>query len=257
MSLKVDIIILSFGKTEKLRTVTQNCIDSLLASEDREKIEFTTLVIESNKDLAPYQYPGSTTIYPEVSFGYNKYMNIGISLTNNPYICLCNNDLIFHKNWAAEILKVVTDNPEIVSANPYCDSFDYDIRIKNGTNVIRRDANLNIDGILTGWCIFIKRNVFEKIGLLDERFKFWYADNDYDRTLRKHHLIHALVKSSVVTHLVSQSHALLLGKQHELTTGQRSVFEEKWQNKSIIKTAVRLLKSKLTNALGRRENNLN
>ena len=243
MQAKIDIIILSYGKTEDLRTITQQCIDSLVVSENPDKIEFNVLVIESDKSLAPYQYKNSTTIYPDTEFGYNKYMNIGIKATANPYICLCNNDLVFHKNWASELLKVFDSSAKIVSANPYCDNFNYDVKIKNGGNVIRRDKNRNVSGILTGWCIFTRRSLFDKIGLLDEQFTFWYADTDYDYTLKKHHLIHVLVKSSVVTHLVSQSHDLLLDKKHELTFGQEAIFAQKWKQESLFKKLIRPLRS--------------
>ena len=243
MQVKIDIIILSYGKTEQMRAITQQCIDSLVLSEDPDKIGFNILVIESEKSMAPYQYTGSNTIYPDTDFGYNKYMNIGIQATNNKYICLCNNDLVFHKNWATELLKVFDSSSKIVSANPYCDNFDYDIKIKNSGNVIRRDKNPNISGILTGWCIFTRRSLFDKIGLLDEQFTFWYADTDYEFTLKKHRLIHVLVKSSVVTHLVSQSHDLLLDKKDELTIGQKAIFSKKWKHEPLSNKIKRFLRS--------------
>jgi len=196
-------------------------------------------VIESNKEMQPYQYPGTKTIYPDTAFGYNKYLNIGISMTGNPYICLCNNDLIFHPGWATEILKAFRQYPILSSANPYSENFDYDARIKAGDNVIRRDKTWYMNGVLTGWCIFVKRSVFEKTGLLDEQFTFWYADNDYDLTLKKYGLKHALVKSALVTHLFCQSHDLLLDKKEELTEGQRVIFENKWHKESFIKSAAK------------------
>jgi GT2 family glycosyltransferase len=234
MPVKIDIIILSYAKTEELKQTTFNCIESLASSEDVREIVFETLVIESNKQMQLYQYPGTKTIYPDTAFGYNRYMNIGIGMTHNFYVCLCNNDLIFHHGWASEILKTFHRYPKIESANPYSELFNYDTRIRNGDNVILRDKNLNVNGILMGWCIFVKRSIFDKIGLLDEQFTFWYADNDYDMTLRKHRIKHALVKSSSVTHLACQSHDLLLDRKEELTTGQEAIFKNKWRKKSLI-----------------------
>jgi len=236
--MNIDIIILSYAKTEELKQTTLNCIESLLASENPEEIVFETLIIESNKQMQPYQYPGTKTIYPDTAFGYNKYLNIGISLTNNAYVCLCNNDLIFHRSWASEILKAFANHPEIASVNPFCENFGYDERILNDENVIRQDKNWSINGILTGWCIFVKRSVLTRIGPLDEQFVFWYADNDYNLTLRKHAIKHALVKSSLVTHLACQSHDLLLDKKDKLTTGQRAIFEKKWHKKSLLKKVI-------------------
>jgi GT2 family glycosyltransferase len=235
----IDIIIISYAKTDELKQITLGCVESLMSSEDPQNIVFDTLVIESNKELSPYQYPRTKTIYPDTSFGYNKYLNIGITMTDNPYVGLCNNDLIFHKGWATEILKAFDQHPSISSANPYSENFDYDDRIKNGANVIRRDNTLYMNGVLTGWCIFVKRKVFKKTGLLDEQFTFWYADNDYDMMLRKHGIKHGLVKSALVTHLFCQSHDLLLDKKEELTIGQRVIFDEKWRNTSGVKTMIK------------------
>ncbi|MES2377397.1 MAG: glycosyltransferase [Bacteroidota bacterium] len=239
----VDIIILSYAKNNDLREITLNCLESLAASENPNDITLNVLVIESNKAMQPYQYPGTTTLYPDISFGYNKYMNIGINATNSPFVCMCNNDLVFEKNWATEILEAFKQYPSIQSANPYCKNFDYDKRIVNGANVIRRDQTLDMNGVLTGWCIFVKRSIFKKIGLLDEQFTFWFADNDYDMILRKHGIQHALVKSSSVTHLGCQSHDLLLDKKEELTTGQRAIFDKKWGNKIRRDAIIKKLKS--------------
>jgi len=243
MPVNIDVIIISYAKTDELKAITLNCVESLLASEKPENIVFDALVIESNKEMIPYQYPGAKTIYPDTAFGYNKYLNIGINMTSNPYLCLCNNDLVFHPGWATEILKAFAQQPSIASANPYSENFDYDTRIKNGDNVIRRDNTLYMDGVLTGWCIFVKREIFRKTGLLDEQFTFWYADNDYDQMLRKHGIRHALVKSSLVTHLFCKSHDLLHDKKEELTTGQKAIFEKKWHKKSLLVSMLRRIKN--------------
>ena len=103
--MNIDIIILSYAKTDELKQITLDCVESLLSSEKSGNIVFEALVIESNKKMSPYQYPGTKTIYPDEVFGYNKYMNIGINMTHNAYVCMCNNDLIFHEGWATEILK--------------------------------------------------------------------------------------------------------------------------------------------------------
>jgi GT2 family glycosyltransferase len=241
MTVNIDIIILSYAKTDALKQTTLNGLESLFASEPAGEIVFDTLVIESNRQLQPYQYPGTKTVYPDCAFGFNRYMNIGIGMTSNSYICLCNNDLIFHHNWASELLKAFNKYPQLESANPYCPNFDYDERIKNGDNIIRRDKNLNINGILTGWCIFVKRSLFNKIGVLDEQFTFWYADNDYDMTIRKHGIKHALVKASLVSHLACQSHEVLSDKKEELTVGQWAIFNKKWHRKTIIKKLIQFL----------------
>ena len=243
---KIDVIILSYAKDEELQAITIQTIDTLIKSEDPQKILFNVIVIESNKNLKPYQFEHSETIYPDVPFGYNRYMNLGIKATSNPYVCMCNNDLIFHKGWAGKILDAFDAYPGLQSANPYCDIFIYDEGISASKDeIIQRQENINKNGSLTGWCIFVKRSIFETIGLLDEQFEFWYADNDYDLTLQKYKIGHALIKTSGVTHLSCASHEALEDKRAEMTTGQRQKFENKWNKKPLIKQMLSLLANKL------------
>jgi len=247
---KIDIIILSYAKDDNLKALTTQTVKTLFESESPNEVEFNVLVIESNKALQPYQFANTTTIYPSEEFGFNRYLNIGIKHTRNPYICLCNNDLIFHKGWATEILKAMGANPAILSANPYSGDEFYNDRIVQKKNVILRSKNLKLNGVLTGWCIFVNRVIFEKIGLLDEQFEFWYADNDYDLTLKKNKIEHALVKKSIVKHIAMQSHDTLPDKE-KMTQGQRNKFENKWRNNSFSKKTIALLKDKIKQILSK------
>lgn len=224
----IDIIILSYAKTEELKALTTQSIETLLLSEDPEKIRFNILVIESNKNLLPYQFEHSRTIYPEEKFGFHRYLNIGIKATANEYVCLCNNDLIFHKGWASEILRLMSIHPEIKSVNPLCSDFEPTKKYHDSLVVHANKRNM-FNGILTGWCIFVKREIFNKIGLLDEQFEFWYADRDYGMTLLKYNISHALSIRSLVTHIGNQSHNTLDLKFDHFTEGQRIKYQKKWE----------------------------
>jgi GT2 family glycosyltransferase len=241
---QIDVIILSYAKDAQLKALTEQTIATLLHSEDPEKVRFNILVIESNKSLSPFQFANTSTLYPETDFGFNKFLNLGIKATSNPYVCLCNNDLIFHRNWASEILKVMDNYPEIQSANPFCDAFSYSFPVNRDQAFVRgKPANL-FKGALTGWCIFAKRKMFALTGMLDENFSFWYADRDYGKTLLQYNVKHALVVNAVVTHLGNRSHQTLSDEQLErLTYGQLEIYEKKWGKDHV------LIKEKMTRAL--------
>lgn len=148
---EIDIIILSFAQTDALKQVTIDCIHSLMASEDPGEIKFNVVVIESQKDLKPYQYENSTTVYSDQPFGYNRYMNIGIEMTSSPYVCLCNNDLIFHQHWATEILKPFEEYADLLSASPVCSIHHpkMDFELNSGLKLGYR-----IRHEVSGWCLF-------------------------------------------------------------------------------------------------------
>lgn len=244
--IQIDIIILSYAKDAELKAVTNQTVETLLTSEPPDEIQFNVLVVESDKNLQPYQFPGSTTIYPKEKFGFHKYLNIGIRQTNSPYVCLCNNDLIFHKGWASAILKAMDNDAALLSTHPCMPGY-----VKNA-NHTGDDSQLdNFYGVLFGWCIFVKRELFQKIGMLDEKLTFWYSDYDYIQTLKQHGIENRLIPESVVEHLGSQSWATMDKKEnHKLTQIPRLYFSYKWHHKSYPRYLAELLYYKIKLMLG-------
>lgn len=225
----VDIVILSNAKDNHYKNITKKCIESLIESEKSEEINFCIVVVETNKITEPYKFHNTITIFPEEEFGYHKYLNIGIKATKSPYVCLCNNDLIFHQGWATEILRLMNLNSNIDSVNPFCDLFHSKLPFDYSKDFIEATKKNIFEGILTGWCIFTKRTLFAKIGLLDEQFVFWYADRDYGMTLLKNNVRHVLANKSKVTHLANISHSLMKNDIFDFyTREQQLVFFKKW-----------------------------
>lgn len=193
--MKLSVVILAMTSTEELFEMTSNCISSLIDSESG--VEMEIIIIESNKNflISSFKYPEFVKIIvPESDFNFHKFLNVGIKASTGDFIALCNNDLIFYNNWFSEILKVKEENPDIKSFSPsgkiedYSFSKIFELGYKVRTHVM-------------GWCIVANRDVFPKIGFLDETFDFCYADNDYAMTLKKSNIKHAVVNTSKVEHL--------------------------------------------------------
>lgn len=229
-STNVDIIILSCGSSDELRTVTNNAIQSLRSSEFSETVNFNILVIESHKEIKPYQYPGSRTIYPKAKFGFHRYVNIGIKSTKSEYVCVCNNDLIFERHWASKMLEQFSKDDTLLSASPYCPITHPFFEISSPTDVV---YGYEVRKHIAGWCLFVKRDLLSKIGLFDPQYRFWYADNDFANTLQKNSVKHGLVLTSHVMHLGSATlETIDLRDQYKLTVAERFYFEHKWLGRS-------------------------
>lgn len=223
--IEIDVIILSYAQTEDLKIMTENCINSLIASEDPKKIVFNVILIESEKTMKPFQYKHTTTVYTDLEFGYHRYMNIGIEMTSSPYVCICNNDLIFFNGWATNMLAAF-ERYKLSSGSPACGILHPSIGYNLNKGI---HLGYQIREYIAGWCIFFKRDMLKLTGKLDENFKFWYSDNDYANTLWALKLRHALVTSSRVDHLesktlISQS----AERQLELTYNEVSYWAKKW-----------------------------
>ena len=233
----VDVVIISWARDAALLQITRDGLDTLFAS-SQGNVVFNAYVIETNREVSYEQWysaigPHSCeTMHPVVEFGYHRYLNIGRHAGTSPYVVLCNSDLTYEPGWAEAIVAVMQARPEIVSVAPWCPEV-------LGSNADARDqvipgfADHRGKAYIAGWCIFQQRSVYDVIGDLDERFRFWYCDNDYCFTLQRAGLAQALVCNAVVHH-----HENVVGKtattltpeqQHELTYAQRDVFRAKWQ----------------------------
>ena len=127
-------------------------------------------------------------------FCYNKCLNDGFKYTEADWICFANNDVEFLPGWA-DIIK-----------------FDYDsMSPQNVGWMYHKDLGVDpIEGFgigvhITGWCIIAKRETIEKIGGFDVDVDFWCSDNIYAEQLDFHGLKHALIPTSHVKHVASQT----------------------------------------------------
>lgn len=231
----VDIVIVSYSKDDICKDITKNCINSLLESEDNSHTLFNIIVVESQSGIK-WEWMGSNihTYDAPLPYGYHKFLNFGRKKGNSEWVALCNNDIIFTNKWFTNILKVAEANPEFMSFSPICPYTQpqYGIYVNSGNYL-----GYQIRCQISGWCIVHKRNIYDIIGDLDERFHHWYCDNDYSMTLQKHNIKHVLVTSSVVFH-----HNKDIGKITErvvksekeynsLTIDSQKIFIDKWYKK--------------------------
>ena len=200
--MKVSVVILSKTDSDQMFAMICNCINSLLNSETQ--YQFEIIVVESNcsfKDSG-YNLPKNVNvIIPNKKFNFHEFLNIGIKKSTSSYIALCNNDLLFERNWFSEIMKISEKNNDIMSFSPT----EKALHLKKGFEV-----GYKIMHHLKGWCVVMKKELIDKTGFLDEKFDLYYADNDYAMMLRKYNIKHALVGNSIVKHLEKQTSKYLL-----------------------------------------------
>jgi len=222
---EVDVVIISWAKTPELRAVTQNCLDTLYASEVN--VRFNPIIVETDKDT---EYNWGVTIHPKSKFGYNKYCNLGRKKGKAPHVVLCNNDILFDAGWATCLLAARKQFPRFRSMSPWCPRTHGDVNGKRGQLIEGYQARREI----SGWCIFQDRTIYDTIGDLDEELVFWYVDNDYGATLMKHGIKHCLVPDSMVTHLGSEKATGLTTRtldektQEKYRFGNEEYIKEKW-----------------------------
>jgi len=227
---EMDVVIVSYAKNKNCWDLTYECINSLLASE--EEIKFNVIVVESQDDVEWEQiFLNTVTVRPKQPYGYHKFLNFGRKQGTSDWVALCNNDLIFHKKWATRIIQAHHYNPSYLSFSPICPKTQPLYGIQPNTGVIK---GYDIRKHVSGWCIVQRREIYEKIGDLDETFTHWFCDNDYATTLNFLGIKHMLVTTSIVEH-----HEKTIGKTtenvvesedqlHKMTYGAEELFSRKW-----------------------------
>lgn len=229
----IDIVIVSYAKNDYCKKLTHDCLNSILSSEENAEDLFNIIVVESEPEIKWENLSKSIHTYEApLPYGYHKFLNFGRKKGVAPWIALCNNDLFFHKNWFTEIIEASKKFPNVLSFSPICPKTQPLYGLNPNTGYYE---GYNIRMQISGWCIVHKREIYEKIGDLDERFYHWFCDNDYAMTLMSNYIPHILVTSSIVEH-----HEKNIGKTTEqvvetdqemyrLTTGSQPIFIEKWK----------------------------
>lgn len=217
--MRIDIIIIADSTLPELRTLTQDAINSVHTSSDG--LFFDVMVIETSKETI--DYVGSTVIknpYPE--FNYNQLLNLGINLTGNQFIFLCNNDILFHKGIVERIIERMGD--KYYSASPYTKNY-HEVKYPTG-DWIREGYRIGHE--LTGWCICINRKIIRYIGLLREDCQFWYSDHVYAEQLQRAGLKHIFVGDAYIEHLQSRTidQEPNADRYYDLTVGQKQFLDK-------------------------------
>jgi glycosyltransferase involved in cell wall biosynthesis len=172
----------------------------LRASEEWQNGELEIVLIESNKKN-PYTYGSDVkVVIPNEKFNFHRFLNIGVNKSDGEFVALCNNDIVFEKNWWSAIMKVKQTNPKFMCFSPLDRSYPMmseEVMPSSKKYYIGWENKKH----LAAWCFVWERKVFDIVGKFDETFDFYSADDDELMTLRKYAISNVLVTASEVKHI--------------------------------------------------------
>jgi GT2 family glycosyltransferase len=185
--MKCDIVIPVWNNKE----VTQRCLESIF---DNTHCEYRLIIIDNASDASTRQYLDQVKlsrpdkvllIANEENVGFTKAVNQGIKVSSSDYVCINNNDIIVSDGWLEEMIYVAEGHSDIGIVNP---SSNFGKR-KPWGKTFKQYANSRTFGkhgqysetaSPVGFCYLIKREVIDKIGLLDEGYSpGYFEDTDY------------------------------------------------------------------------------
>lgn len=222
----IDIIILSFAKSQQHYLLTINAIKSL--KESKLSSCFNVIIVETNLSVN-YDELGVKTLHFDEPFNYNRFANKAINTCKSELIGVFNNDVIFDEDWFSEIIKLDI-GLSIFSCSPIS------LTSSSQREFIQSEKPIIGYGIarqLSGWAIVFTRELWQTIGGLSEVVSFWCSDDVYAQQLRENGFFHYLIPTSIVNHVENGSNTLktLDGDLKEsLTYGQARIYNKEFND---------------------------
>lgn len=211
--IELSIIIVNYN----VKAFLQNCLSSILRS--TEKINSEIIVVDNASDdgsveLIKKNFPQVKLIESKINLGFSRANNLGLQVAQGRYICLINPDTIVEESTFHEMIKFMNEHPEVGLAgckilNPdgtfqlACrrsfptpwvaftkivglSKFFPKSKIFARYNLTYLDENQSYEvDAVSGSFMFLRREVYEKIGGLDETFFMYGEDLDYCYRVKK------------------------------------------------------------------------
>ena len=233
--MKITIIMLTWNQLEE---ATKPCVSSLY--EFTPESDFELIIVDNNSTDGTVEYlrklkekyGNVKVIFNEENTGYSKGNNIGLrEIGDAEYICLLNNDVSFTPDWLDIVLDVFKKDEKIGMVSPRIQKGkkltkeNYLQKYKKYLAKFKGEFSYNFTPLFC--CVIIKREVFDKVGYLDENFSpAWFEDEDYSLRVLYAGYKNALSNKSFVFHDHSTTSAKLPEKEAILKHNRKYFYEK-------------------------------
>ncbi|MDY7032726.1 MAG: glycosyltransferase, partial [Thermodesulfobacteriota bacterium] len=194
---KASIIILTYNQIE----FTKKCIDSLKRFTDA---SYELIFVDNGSTDGTVEYLRSMIhdsesktdcrlICNKQNLGFAKGCNQGMDIATGEYILLLNNDVVLTEGWLEEMIRCAESDARIGVVGP-CSNYVVGSQLDRNADYSSMEEMHSYAAQfrnhhkgwwfetfrIIGFCMLIKREVIDRIGLLDERFGLGnYEDDDY------------------------------------------------------------------------------
>lgn len=216
MHSKIFIIILNYNGV-------LDTIDCLASLYKQDYPHFEVVVVDNGSTDDSVQvisriYPNVIVIENKTNYGYTGGNNIGIqyAIENDAqYVWLLNNDTIVESDSLSKLFMAANESVNIGLASPLIYYYDKPSEIQFSGNIINwREKNISVvrdvelltnktalkNMALWGTALLIKRDVINKIGILNDKYFAYHEDIEYSSRAIKNGFINIVVPSSKVYH---------------------------------------------------------
>ncbi|MBW7473388.1 methyltransferase domain-containing protein [Paenibacillus oenotherae] len=234
-----SIILVTYNKLE----YTQLCIESIRRYTAAGSYEI--IVIDNGStDGTPLWLEEQPDVICQLNSrneGFPKACNQGIALASGEGIMLLNNDTVVTPRWLEGLLRGLHSDPKVGAVGPVTNYASYMTQIPTNYETLEEmeqfaDRHNVHDSAkweerlkLIGYCLLMKREACEAVGLFDERFGIGnYEDDDYSlRLLLKGYKL-LLCGDTFIHHFGSISFGADQKKFQAIVTDNHVHFVQKW-----------------------------
>jgi GT2 family glycosyltransferase/uncharacterized coiled-coil protein SlyX len=243
MTPDASIVVLTYNNLD----YTRQCLGSVYAKTDTP--EFELIVVDNGSADSTQEYlktfaaehPSCRVILNEKNDGFARGNNLGAEAAVGKYLVFLNNDTVVTAGWLAGLIRHLQD-PAIGMIGPvtnssgnetriavdYQDLKDKDVFAKGYT---KSHAGLTFEvPMLPFLCVALRREVFESVGPLDERFGMgFFEDDDFALRLKEKGFQIRVAEDVFVHHFGSATFSRLDNRAYwRLFQENLHKLEEKW-----------------------------
>ena len=227
-----DIIIPVWNQLE----YTKKCVESIFKNTH---YPYRLIIIDNASEQATRNYLQKLSEQNKISLfrneqnlGWIKAINQGIKVSTAPHLCLMNNDTLATDGWLTEMVFVAENNPQVGIISPSSNIFgqkpkgstidDYALTLKK---YHRKWQELHS---AIGFCMLIKKEVIDKVGLFDEEYNLGYfEDPDFCRQALQKGFLSARAKAAYIYHFEGVSFREV--DREKIVNINRNLFYSRWE----------------------------
>lgn len=223
----VSVIIVSYNSA----SVLEPCLDALLNQEYTGETE--VIVVDNNSrdgtpEMVRRRYPWVKLIAGSENLGYSKGVNVGISRAAGRYFFILNPDTVVKKDSIQKLADFMDRTSDAGIVGPKLVFHDGNVQLScrrfytfkvlllrrtplgklfKNSKAVRDHLMLDFDHSsmrevdwILGAAMFVRREVVESVGLMDERFFLYFEDVDWCYRMKQNDLRVYYLPESVVVH---------------------------------------------------------